>query len=308
MRGKDFFVPREAVFSSHTQFFSRTLLAVQFYYICIFTIAIGVSCYEWDRLYDSNFSAPLWPLKILGWPANFGAIINGSYYIFIFGSLLAALKPQIQIFRIMSFVGTLMIIGLYNSDGLIGNNMDMMLYPTFFLQFLPNIKNKNRSTKHLYITIFWFAQLSMCIAYAMAGYFKVTGIASCLLHEGWQGCEVGPKIMTSMAAREALQFREPTFAGNLLYVFPLFGGISYVGVIWFHVISLFFAFRLDMHRFFLAMRLVFHYGTLIFFGIGFSTTIMMVVALFAVSPFKSSEIKSLKQFLSRLPPLGWVFK
>lgn len=309
-RGRDFYYNPETLFQEQTSIYVKSIIAVKFFYLCIFISSLSFASHHWDLLFESNFSEPLWPLKILGWPAYSTSIISTPFYLLIIGSIGAFLYPFYRVFRIAVFLSVFYIVALINSDGLFGNNNHMMLYPAFLFQFLPNIGKKIewRKKKYMFVSIFWFAQFAVCLAYAMAGYFKVTEIFSCLIEQGYSRCEVGPNIMTNMAAREFLQFRKPTFVGNLLYDYPWIGGLSYLGVIWFHVISLFFAFRFDLHRFFMSMRVVFHYGTLILFGIGFDSTILVIVALFALSPFQVGHYKSIYEFILRLPPLGYFNK
>ena len=306
-RGRRFFFGPQ-VFHAQSHIFSRARLSVQFYYLTLFAVAVDVTSYNRHQLQHSTFSNPLWPLRILGWPDAKPWLIDLTFVMLLGGALGAIVFSGWRVFRVAAFMGLFYLLALQNSDGLFSNHMHMALFPTFLLIFLPNaVPGADRSRRQAYLSWFWFAQFAICFAYGMAGYFKVLEIFRCIAVRGLDQCEVGSAIMTSMAAKELLQFGRPTFAGDLLYQFPLIGGLSYLFIIWFHLVSPYFAFRFDLHRLFLALRIIFHFGTLILFGIGFSYTILAVVGMFAFSPFVPPIQKfRWREFFGRLPTLGWV--
>lgn len=186
--------------------------------------------------------------------------------------------------------------------------MHMMMYPTFMFIFLPKSfdQGQTRVVRAQVLHVFFMAQLSICIAYQMAGYSKITEIFRCLKDNGTAGCEFGGRIMTHMAAMEDIQYRWPTFSGQLLYDYPSIGGILYYGIIWIHLISIVIAFRPHLHRFFMFYRICFHFGTLIFFGIGFTPNILAMLSVFAISPFFFKT--SLWMIITDLPPLHLLRK
>lgn len=302
------FVTKE-IFSLHSLTFNRTIFAIRFFYLCLF-------CYSLTDLYSNTESLivrpmdqPKWPLDFLNWPANKELAVRLFQNLFLIGSGLCMFFPLSRWMRATVFLSLLYVVAFYNSDGHHSHFMHLMMYPSFFLAFLPSIKSPSRASrkeKHLTILGFWGGQLGICIAYQMAGYSKITEILRCLVQEGTDGCQVGTYIMTSMAAKEYIQYQWPTFTGELLYDFPILGAVMYYTVIWIHNISIIFPFRLHLHRFFLCYRAFFHFGTLILFGISFSASILAVVSMFAFSPF-ARPVK-LKKLLRSLPPLGVVIK
>ena len=197
-------------------------------------------------------------------------------------------------------------VALINSDGHGSHYLHMMMYPTFMFIFLPKDHSFgiSRNKRAQVLQVFFMAQLSICIAYQMAGYSKITEIIRCLYDNGARGCEIGGRIMTHMAAMEDIQYHWPTFSGDFLYRFPWVGGVLYYGIIWIHLISIIIAFRPHLHRFFMFYRICFHFGTLIFFGISFTPNILAMLSVFALSPFYY-KIPFLKLILD-LPPLTYL--
>lgn len=309
-RGKRFFGQDNLIFNYHSSNFKKTEFALRFFYICLFGLSLRTFNDIYTFVNQSHLADPQWFLYLFGWPYTKKIVINLAFVLLPVSSATLAFFPELRIFRITAFISFFTLAGLANSDRMITNSYHLMLYPTFFFQFIPNWKTKQltRQKKHIVMTLFWCGQFSIALAYFMAGYFKVSEIQSCLWNEGWSGCEVSSRILTNMAAREFVQFRSPGFFGNLLYDYPWIGGVSYIGVIWFHLISPYFAFRFDLQRFFVAMRIIFHFGTLFLFGIMFDPAILAVVGTFACTPFKDQDFKNLKNFLFRLPPLGFFDK
>lgn len=297
------------LFQYHSDTFEKTLFAIRFFYFCLFAFAATSLFNDTENLILRPMGAPQWPLLFWDWPGDKAFLIPLFQWSLLIGSAFCVFFPLVRTMRIITFLSILYIIAFYNSDGHHSHFMHLMMYPTFFLIFLPKIDRQrppSRKQKHLTILGFWGGQLGICIAYQMAGYSKITEIFRCLYHEGFDGCQVGTHIMTSMAAKEYIQYQWPVFSGDLLYQAPLLGAIMYYGVIWIHNISIVFPFRFHLHRFFLCYRTFFHFGTLIFFGISFSASILAVVSMFAVSPFyRPSNFKTL---LKSLPPIGGLLK
>ncbi len=290
-------------FKLQTEQYDRAIIGIHFFYLCSLINCLSSVFESWPMLHDLALDHPQWIFQFLDWQRYKHLIIDLICYGYFLASFFAVFYPSFRWLRIIVFLSLLGFVGLINSDGHGSHYMHMMMYPTFMFIFLPKF---NRSTSYRLerakvLHVFFMAQLSICIAYEMAGYSKITEILRCLYNNGTQGCEFGSRIMTHMAAMEDIQYRWPTFSGDFLYQFPWMGGILYYTIIWIHLISIVIAFRPHLHRFFMFYRICFHFGTLIFFGIGFTPNILAVISVFALSPFYFKV--PLLKIIFDLPPL-----
>ena len=67
------------------------------------------------------------------------------------------------------------------------------------------------------------------------------------------------------------------------------------------------SFRLDLHRFFGGLRIIFHLGTHVLFGVWFTPFLAAVGALFCLSPFNFDKNLNLREIILRLPPIDIIW-
>lgn len=298
LRGRRFFSDPNHIFSNHSLVFNKTHIAVQFFYICLFAYSLFAFQFYFNDIKNSPLASPQWYLYLFGWPYTRDWIILLAFYLLPIVSGKLALNPNSRSLRITAFILTLNIVGLTKSNGSSSASPFFILYPTFFLQFLPYLKSqKSRQDKHLYIQTFWAAQFSIGLSYFMSGYFKVIEVPLCLFERGLSDCEVGPNILLNMIARETLQFQWFTYIGDFFYSYTWLAGTIYLGITAFHILSIYTSFRLHLQALVLVLRFSFHLATLYVTGIVFNEAMFGLVALFAINPF-SYEFSSKKYIIN----------
>ena len=305
LRGKE--PPKPAsLFHFHTQTYWKTLFAYRFFYVCYFAMGIGYFVPSSEKILTFDLNQPVFPLFLLGLPTYKAIVVNSANVLFVLSTAAAMFWPLARTARILVCFTLISVIGLRYSNGIVGNDLHMLIYPAFFLIFAPSGKGHQKSRAHRHLTIMWFwaAQLGIILSYQMAGLTKILGIFNCINEYGFSGCELGAGIFANLIGKEKLLYNWQTFDGDLFLHYPLIGSLLYYGVIWLFSISVFFAFRFQLHRFFLFSRGLFHFGTLVIIGIGFPWALLATAAVFTVSPF--SRTANFKEVLSSLPPLGWL--
>ena len=311
LRGRDFFYSKDRLFLSLTENYSQALLATRGLYVLsfiFFSLEIG-----WMPGYLSNpiYSEPLWPLlpftesllQVLAWPFYLSALV---------GSLVCIFYPENRWFRGFHATAVFVVVAMTNSDGHFAHNTYAMMWIFLFLIFLPHSSTstglRNRSYKFTWLTAFWMAQLGICFFYLLTGIWKLEGIAHCALGAD-MSCQLDHKILMNLSGKEAALYFQFAPFRDILFENPWFSFLSYMGTIWIHLVSLYFAFRWDTHRLFGFLRLVFHLGTFLFFGVDFGVFAIFVSLLFLMSPFDrvKNPLQSLKALFT-VPPFHLIGK
>ena len=304
LRGEKFIYAK--TFAAQTVLFARTQTSVRLFYAASLFVSIDVASWAMEKFKTWQFVEPLWPL--FGYNPNFGPILPLVFGSWIFGSALAIWKPQYFIFRFMQAIGVFYSVAITNSDGHFGHNYFAFMWISLAFLLLPNGKMpqgwKQRLFRQRYLLAFFGAQFIVCVFYFMTGLWKVRSLIECAIVPGMV-CELSEKMLTNIAAQELISYRKFAPFHQILFVAPWIGFVSYMGTIWLHLISLYFVFRPRTHVLFGSLRILFHFGTLILFGVDFSAMTIAVISIFLFSPFQVSEVNPWREF-SRLPPFGFI--
>ncbi|MBY0384022.1 hypothetical protein K2X05_02595 [bacterium] len=226
-------------------------------------------------------------------------------------SLLSFLYAEQRFFRILHSLAIFFIVALINSDGHFAHNNHGFMWISFVFSVVnldATSHGKKRLFKHQVIMGVWFSQIMVCTFYTMSGYWKIASIVHCATNTDLD-CQLDQWILTNISAREAIFYSQFSPWRDAFFKYPWLSFLSYLGTIWIHVVSFYFAFRLDLHKIFGFLRLIFHLGTFLFFGVNFSAMAAPVALIFLFSPFSRQQkiIDSLFIFL-QLPPLGWILR
>lgn len=305
LRGDKFFYDKDNLFQEHSLNYSRTVLAVRFFYG--FSFFYTLTSYSWmSRDYkNASFFKPLWALGTLN--SDWIRVIFQVNLVFGIGfSLLAFFFPRSLLCRFGQALTTFYLVLMINSDGHYAHNIHGFLFISLAFLFFPlsyNVKPfQKRLYKHQCIQVFWFAQLLICTFYLMTGYWKINGILECLVLEDLV-CQMDHKILINISAREALNYFGFAPLRDFFFKYPWVSFWSYMGTLWIHLVSMHFLFRLKLHRVFGFFRFIFHIGTFLFFGVNFSIMAGAVAAIFIFSPFdRGMGVAETLYEITNLPP------
>ncbi len=283
----------------------------------------------WVRFTSQEFIEPLWPLFGVN-PANHPlavAVVLGTWVLSAFSM---TVQPRWTGAGVIHAIAVFVLIAIANSDGRFGHNWYAFLFISLILALLPLKSETNktvnllpfapncasthlgsstaitRSNRHYYMMVFWGAQLVICTFYFLTGVWKIRSLIACAALPNIK-CELTHKVLTNIAAQELIQLQPTAPLHQILFIFPWFGFVAYLGTIWLHSISLIIAFRPQTHLLFGTLRSIFHLGTFVLFGVNFSAMTAAVLPLFVFSPFHGPE-RPLWQQIASLPPLGSLLK
>ncbi len=311
-RGKKFFYLRENIFSTHTENYVRAVCLMQVFYGLSFIMAL--SSYHWsiDLYTQKIYFKPLWIFYFFN-AAKLKTIFMPAMCGWILGSALSLFYAEIRLFRWIQAFSLFLVVALFNSDGHYGHNNHAFLWLSILFAFAPiqqlkNTKETPRRYKHKLLLSIWFAQLIICTFYLMSGFWKVASIVNCAINPALT-CQLDRWILTNITAREAIYYHQFAPWRDAFYKYPWISFISYMATIWVHLVSLYFVFRLDLHKCFGVIRLIFHLGTFLFFGVNFSAMAWPVGLIFLFSPFaRTTSVKNIFSLILGLPPMSFFIR
>jgi hypothetical protein len=312
LRGQKFFYANESVFSAQSTNFQKSIVLIRAFYGYSFVIAVN-SYHNFMSLYGEKiYYKPLWvfgPLKA----EQLQHLVPTILWMWIFSSLFLVFFFESRLVRLLQALAVFFMVAIINSDGHFSNNLHGFLWMSMLFFLLPlsfkgPASQSKRIHRHKILLSVWFAQLMICTFYAMSGFWKVTSILRCAVDSNLQ-CQLDQWILTNISAREAIFYHQFAPWRDAFYKYPWLSFASYMATIWIHLVSFHFAFRLNLHNTFGFLRLIFHLGTFLFFGVNFSDMAAPVALVFLLSPFDRPKNVSviLKQLL-RLPPFSWLIR
>ena len=312
LRGQRFFYLDEDLFAAHSTNFRKSIVLLRAFYGYSFIIAVS-SYHNFMSLYGNKvFYRPLWVFGPLQ-PEQLQYLVPTILWMWIFSSLFLVFFFEIQLVRLLQAIAVFFMVAIINSDGHFSNNHHGFLWMSMLFCLLPlsgHAPSSHSQGIHRHKTLLsvWFVQLMVCTFYAMSGFWKVTSILRCAFDSNLQ-CQLDQWILTNISAREAIFYHQFAPWRDAFYKYPWFSFVSYMATIWIHLVSFYFAFRLNLHRTFGFLRLIFHLGTFLFFGVNFSAMAAPVALVFFLSPFDRPRkvFAAIKQ-LFRLPPFVWLIR
>jgi len=307
LRGRSFLYPKGQSFHFLSANYKRTLVAIRGFYLMSFVVALSNLVWWWPQLQQGSFQFPLWPFFGMQ-GLMLAKLVTVICFFWVLGSALALYRPEKILFRIVHALGIFYFIALVNSDGLFSHSRHGLMWVSLIFVFIPfrSMERPQRADKYKLIQGFWFAQFFICTFYLMTGLWKIISIGECLVIDEVV-CELGPKILTNIAAQEMFEYQNFVPWGKLFFDYPWLGFLSYLGTMWIHIASMHYAFRLDQHLIFGALRVIFHLGTFLFFGVMFNGMTACVAILFLASPFTHSNLLDSTKVFLRTPLIGDFF-
>ncbi len=310
LRGQAFFYPHEGLFAAHSTNFLKSLFLIRAFYGYSFVIAVSSYNNFIDLYADKIFYRPLWVFGNLG-PEKLHYFVPPILWLWITSSLLSFFFFENRFFRSIQALSVFFMIATINSDGHFSNNHHAFLWMSMLLCLLPlsrpgPLATRKRIHRHKILLSVWFIQLIICTFYTMSGLWKVTSILRCAVESTLQ-CQLDQWILTNISAREAIFYHQFAPWRDAFYKYPWLSFVSYLATIWIHLVSFYFVFRLNLHPAFGVLRLVFHLGTFLFFGVNFSAMAAPVALVFLVSPFdRQKNAFIIFKHILRLPPFAWL--
>ncbi len=307
LRGRSFIYPQGQTFKFLAANYVRTVVAIRGFYLISFVVAISNIISWWPQLQASTYQFPLWVFFSIK-SELIKKLVSLICILWVLGSALAFYKPEKFVNRLLQASGIFYFVALINSDGLFSHSRHGLMWVSLIFLFIPfqAFKKPSRFNKFKLIQGFWAAQFLICTFYLTTGLWKIVSIGECLVYDQIV-CELGPKILTNIAAQEMFEYQNFTPWGTLFFDYPWIGFFSYLGTMWIHLASMHFAFRLDQHSSFGALRVIFHLGTFVFFGVIFNGMTACVALLFLASPFSYSKLLDVREVFYRTPLVGDFF-
>lgn len=273
-----------------------------FYLIAVYGM---ITFLRFDNAFKDNPPTdPLWPISLLssvtdlGWLANVAALsVAGSAV-----ALLAALSPDVLIWRLGVFLYVFLFNALQNSYGSVNHGNYLILYVSFALLFMPSVDDAKRiSRKDIVacIKVFWLTQSLILFPYSLSGFMKIwhsnlgllasDGMVRTLLNRAMSDTENIPLLLPFIVEHEYL------------------AQMVLLGTVYVQFFALLALFRPHLHRPFGTMLILFHLGSVWLMNISFSRNVLMVGLFLLLSPLAPSRF-SLTGLLQSLPLIGIPFR
>ena len=301
LRGTDLPNPFSRVRSAYPH---AKLLVRIYYFVTLYLFAekymerLG----RWALL-DATDLPLLWPMSWAVW-TGLGTAMFTIGTLLILGTVLSSIWPEKRPFRLLAFVGLLLVIAMENSFGKINHNMHGWLAVSFCFLFLPAENGQKRVHRFTYLTSFWTAQAVLLWFYTMSGVWKMNiGITQLLAGEI---NAFHPYAMAQQVANRLLQDNSNSLIGPFIVENPLLGWPLYLSALYLEFFAFFAAFRPGLHHFWGASLALFHLGTYLTMTITFNENILLLGLLLIASPFHPPNWRW-QTAVRDLPIIGWIY-
>ncbi len=305
LRGKT--IQSTAPLKAQTEAFLRTQLSVRIFYATSLFLALEMSSWVWRQYSAADYTRPLWPLFGLN-PGQHPGLLLFVLAIWTMGTFLATVQPRWALARGANALGIFYVVTIINSDVNFSHNVFALMFVSLIFAFFPNSNTetllRRRAERQYYVLVFWAAQFVVCTFYFLTGIWKVRSLVACAVLPN-MNCELSHKVLTNIAAQELILYNKFAPLHQILFTLPWIGFFAYAGTIWLHAVSLFFPFRPKTHVLFGTLRVIFHLGTLLLFGVDFSLMTLPVLLIFLFSPFQTYDRPVLVEMID-LPPFGFM--
>jgi len=199
-------------------------------------------------------------------------------------------------------------VAISNSRGGIDHAFHIWLWIGICLVFLPSVRSAgalSRTVKMTYLSVIVAVQALILLFYTLAGFWKVKGGLSPLLH-GIEG-NFSPRGLALQLADRILETgTKPLLADfvitNYWLIWPMFLALLYV-----QLVAVLVVLRPRLHIVWAHILILFHIGTWVLMEIDFPQHVLFLGLLFAMSPFRPRQW-NFREVLSDLPGFGLLVR
>ena len=217
-------------------------------------------------------------------------------------ALAAALLYRYRAARIAAFLVITQVHGIESSVLSVDTSWLLHLYTSCILIFLPRARGSSADESRMTLLIVWTAQAAVTLAYTMAGTQK-------LLHALVQAAHGEVNAFSTYGFANQVANYVPDHAPALLayYVisYPSISSLFYIALIFFQLGSWWVMVRPSLHRGWGIVIIAFHMGTFLTLSVAFVNYVLIISALFLMSPFVPRDM-SWRRFLADMPFIGHV--
>lgn len=247
---------------------------------------------------------PLWPVFWVSYfevPQSF----NLLFFSALIGSIICCLNPNNRIYRLVFFIAFFEYLAFKFSFGKINHATHPWLFISFFLVFLPHIKDSGLATikqKHIYLTIIWFCIFMILFFYSISGFWKV--YKSLILLISGKPSIFSMDVFAIQISNRLLQTQSTSLMGPFFIKHHFLGWVGYLISIYVELVCFIVAFRPSLHRIWGIMLIVFHIGIKLTMNISFKEFIISDSLLLVCSPFAGTNI-GYKKIILQIPILSF---
>lgn len=249
---------------------------------------------------------PIWPVSWSG-ILPYSEVAKTVFLFYLATAFFAAFFWRRRVGKIVAFLGILQVHAWDSSFGNINHFLYPWLYTSFIFIFLPNTTQSKKLTTEIrqkFMLVFWGAQALFLLTYSLSGIWKFYwGIRQ--LVEGQMG-SFSPYAFSYQVAGKFIRNNKDAFLSRIITENPIPFWPFYLGAIYTEIFALWVAFKPSLHKIWGILLISLHVGNLLFLGIPFFESIVLLSILFLNSPF-TKKGTSYKKILGDLPIFGLVF-
>lgn len=270
-------------------------------FYCIVTFVFYTQIYSLVRMGFNTPTDPLWPVKVF-WPLIEG---NGVLLATVLPvtALFCVLFPGVLVFRVITFLGLLVMEAYSNSFGSTNHGLHFMIYVAFGLLFLPNgtLRNESlcrkRSMQILYVM--WGLQLLLLFCYSLSGVWKTLGFQLDLFKHD--------TLAITVLNRSIEDDGKFVIWQSLIASHPALFQLMHVIIVFVQFTSLLVFFSPHFYRVYGTLMILFHFGTSYLLNISFTYHVFVLGIFFIMTPMAPKH-SNFVLVLHAIPIFGLLFQ
>lgn len=281
----------QSIFDTNHSFEKGYFLISLFYffvlYLCFQSFTFNSQLPSWSEIINSQaYFMPQWGsgwLTILEWPSA----VRFVYIFFLITALLGVVFwSRSRIIRALVALGLFQYLSLISSFGYADHFLTMMSFAAIMFVLLPNKKTK--TYKPDFLKVIFGLQAIILTTYSISGIYKMIGLAK-QLKRGVSSA-LSTNGMTLHSSKTSYFSGNEYFLQNYLIDYPGYWiPTLQVGGIFIELLSIFFLFKIGLHRIWGLILIIFHLAIAMSVGPDFSFHTLMIALFILFSPFGSER-------------------